>query len=85
MTGIKLYRERIKGYNDINFRYCSPTIDGRRGVLKVRESLEENIRYSNGESVKIFRPSAWNAFGMDKEGADYRVCRAYGPLYKAIR
>ena len=91
MTGIKLYRERIKGYNDINFRYCSPTIDGRRGVLKVRESLEEqtmnmarsakklleeNIRYSNGESVKIFRPSAWNAFGMDKEGADYRVCRA---------
>ncbi len=30
----------------------------------------------------IFRPSAWNAFGMDKEGADYRACAAYGPLYK---
>ncbi len=45
-----------------------PTIDGRRGVLKVRESLEEqtmnmaraaaklfeeNIRYSNGEPVKV--------------------------------
>ena len=45
-----------------------PTIDGRRGVLKVRESLEEqtmnmaksaaklfeeNLRYSNGEPVKV--------------------------------
>ena len=30
----------------------------------------------------IFRPSAWNAFGMDKEGADYRACAAYGPMYK---
>ena len=45
-----------------------PTIDGRRGVLKVRESLEEqtmnmaksaaklfeeNLRYTNGEPVKV--------------------------------
>jgi len=31
---------------------------------------------------QIFRPSAWNAFGMDKEGADYRACSEFGPLYK---
>ena len=31
---------------------------------------------------KIFRPAAWNAFGMDKEGQDYRACKNYGPLYK---
>ena len=30
----------------------------------------------------IFRPSAWNAFGADKEGADYRACAAYGPCFK---
>ena len=30
----------------------------------------------------IFRPAAWNAFGMDKEGADYRACAAFGPMYK---
>lgn len=30
----------------------------------------------------IFRPAAWNAFGMDKEGQDYRACKAYGPMYK---
>jgi L-fucose isomerase len=31
---------------------------------------------------EIFRPSYWNAFGMDKEGADYRACAALGPMYK---
>lgn len=30
----------------------------------------------------IFRPAAWNAFGMDKEGADYRACATYGPCFK---
>ena len=30
----------------------------------------------------IFRPAAWNAFGMDKEGQDFRACGNYGPLYK---
>ena len=33
----------------------------------------------------IYRPAAWNAFGTDKEAADYRACEAYGPLYKTIR
>ncbi len=30
----------------------------------------------------IFRPACWNAFGMDKEGQDYRACQTYGSLYK---
>ena len=30
----------------------------------------------------IFRPSCWNAFGMDKEGQDYRACLTYGPQFK---
>lgn len=29
----------------------------------------------------IYRPSAWSAFGMDPEGADYRACKNFGPLY----
>ncbi len=36
----------------------------------------------NVPEEKIFRPAAWNAFGMDKEGQDYRACQAYGALYK---
>ena len=39
----------------------------------------------NVPEEKIFRPAAWNAFGMDKEGQDYRACAAYGPMYKNIR
>ena len=36
----------------------------------------------NVPTEDIFRPACWNAFGMDKEGQDYRACAAYGPLYK---
>ncbi|MDO5570570.1 MAG: L-fucose isomerase [Bacteroidales bacterium] len=36
----------------------------------------------NIEEKDIFRPASWNAFGMDKEGQDYRACKNYGPLYK---
>ena len=30
----------------------------------------------------IYRPSTWNAFGMDAEGADFRACAALGPIYR---
>lgn len=36
----------------------------------------------NVDEDKIFRPSAWNAFGSDPEGSDYRACNTYGPIYK---
>ena len=36
----------------------------------------------NVPEADIFRPAAWNAFGMDKEGADYRACATYGPQFK---
>ncbi|HBR01351.1 MAG TPA: L-fucose isomerase [Ruminiclostridium sp.] len=36
----------------------------------------------NVPEEKIFRPSVWNSFGMDKDGQDFRACSAFGPLYK---
>ncbi|MBE3090369.1 MAG: L-fucose isomerase, partial [Actinobacteria bacterium] len=40
------------------------------------------ICMNNVDQNKIFRPSAWDTFGTsDLEGADYRSCRNYGPLY----
>ena len=39
----------------------------------------------NVDEDKIYRPASWNAFGMDKEGQDYRACLAYGPMYKNIK
>ena len=39
----------------------------------------------NVDEDKIYRPASWNAFGMDKEGQDYRACQAYGPMYRNIK
>ena len=36
----------------------------------------------NVPAAQLYRPSAWAAFGTaEPEGADYRACAAYGPLY----
>lgn len=43
------------------------------------------VAYHNCDEDKIYRPAAWNAFGMCKEGQDYRACETYGPMYKNIR
>ena len=40
------------------------------------------VSMHNVKDEDIFRPAAWNAFGMDKEGADYRACQTFGPIYK---
>ena len=39
------------------------------------------VSMHNVEEAAIYRPSAWQAFGMDPEGQDYRACLNYGPLY----
>ena len=42
------------------------------------------VSMHNVPTEDIFRPAAWNAFGMDKEGADYRACANYGPQFKRV-
>lgn len=51
-------------------------------LITLASMLRIPVCMHNVKEDKIFRPAAWNAFGMDKEGADYRACAAYGPLYK---
>ena len=51
-------------------------------LITLASMLRIPVCMHNVEEDKIFRPSAWNAFGMDKEGADYRACSNYGPIYK---
>ena len=36
----------------------------------------------NLDEDSLFRPKDWMAYGMDQEGADYRACTNYGPLYR---
>ena len=51
-------------------------------LITLASMLRIPVNMHNVESDNIFRPSAWGSFGMDKEGADYRACQNYGPLYK---
>lgn len=51
-------------------------------LMALASILRIPVCMHNVPEEKIFRPSAWSAFGMDKEGADYRACQTYGPLYK---
>ena len=51
-------------------------------LITMCSMLRIPVSMHNVPEEKIFRPAAWNAFGMDKEGQDYRACAAYGPLYK---
>ena len=51
-------------------------------LITLASMLRIPVCMHNVEEVKIFRPAAWNAFGMDVEGADYRACQNFGPIYK---
>jgi L-fucose isomerase len=51
-------------------------------LITLASMLRIPVCMHNVEEERIFRPSSWNAFGSDKEGADYRACNNYGPLYK---
>ena len=53
-------------------------------LITMCSMLRIPVSMHNVPEDDIFRPAAWNAFGMDKEGQDYRACAAYGPLYKKI-
>jgi L-fucose isomerase len=51
-------------------------------LITLASMLRIPVCMHNVDESKIFRPSAWTAFGMDKEGSDYRACQTYGALYK---
>ncbi len=51
-------------------------------LMALASMLRIPVCMHNVAEEQIFRPSSWSAFGMDSEGADYRACEAYGPLYK---
>ncbi|CEN53207.1 L-fucose isomerase [Capnocytophaga canis] len=50
-------------------------------LITLASMLRIPVMMHNVEDKDIFRPSAWAAFGMDKEGSDYRACDTYGALY----
>ncbi len=54
-------------------------------LITLCSMLRIPVALHNVPEEDIFRPASFNAFGMDKEGQDFRACAAYGPLYRSIR
>lgn len=50
-------------------------------LITLASMLRIPVCMHNVEAERVFRPSAWSAFGMDPEGSDYRACETYGSLY----
>jgi L-fucose isomerase len=51
-------------------------------LITLAATLRIPVYMHNVPEGMIFRPSAWNAFGTaDLEGADFRACASFGPLY----
>ncbi|MCK0470495.1 L-fucose isomerase [Halalkalibacter sp. APA_J-10(15)] len=52
-------------------------------LITLASMLRIPVNMHNISNEAIFRPSAWSMFGSyDLEGADYRACSNYGPLYR---
>jgi L-fucose isomerase len=51
-------------------------------LIALASILRIPVCMHNVPEDQIFRPSVWSAFGMDREGQDYRACAALGPLYR---
>ncbi len=51
-------------------------------LITMCSMLRIPVAMHNVPEEDIFRPASFNAFGMDKEGQDFRACAAYGPFYK---
>jgi L-fucose isomerase len=53
-----------------------------RLFLTMASMLRIPVYMHNVPEREVFRPSAWRAYGTaDLEGADFRACKTYGPLY----
>ncbi len=51
-------------------------------LITLASMLHIPVTMHNIPDAEIFRPSAWSAFGaMDVQGADFRACANFGPLY----
>lgn len=54
-----------------------------KDLITLASLLRVPVSMHNVPEEKIFRPKAWSAFGThDLEGADFRACRNFGPLYR---
>ncbi|WP_019241225.1 MULTISPECIES: L-fucose isomerase [Bacillus] len=84
LTGEGAFFDVYDVMNNWGANHCSYSY-GHIGadLITLASMLRIPVNMHNVAEDKVFRPSSWSMFGTkDKEGADYRACQTYGPLYK---
>jgi L-fucose isomerase len=83
LTGQGAFRSTYEVMNNWGANHCVMAY-GHVGHLFITLAsiLRIPVYMHNVGEDRIFRPSAWRAFGTaGLEGADFRACQTYGPLY----
>ena len=83
LTGRGAFRSTYEVMNNWGANHCVMTA-GHVGhlYLTLASMLRIPVYMHNVEEKRVFRPSSWRCFGTnDLEGADFRACQNYGPLY----
>ena len=82
-TATGAFRDVYTVMNNWGANHCSLSC-GHVGadLITLAAMLRIPVYMHNVPDDNLFRPSAWNAFGTaDREGADFRACANFGPLY----
>ncbi len=83
LTGKGAFTSAYEVMNHWGANHCVMTC-GHVGHLYITLAamLRIPVYMHNIGEDRVFRPSAWTSFGTaDLEGADFRACQNYGPLY----
>ncbi len=83
LGGTGVFRDVYSVMNNWGANHCVMSY-GHIGadLIALAALLRIPVYMHNVPAEDLFRPSAWTAFGTaDPEGADFRACAAYGPLY----
>jgi L-fucose isomerase len=86
LTGKGAFTSAYEVMNHWGANHCVMTY-GHVGhlYLTLASMLRIPVYMHNIAEERVFRPSAWTAFGTaDLEGADFRACANYGPLYGKV-
>jgi L-fucose isomerase len=83
VTGEGAFRDVYSVMSSWGANHCAMSY-GHIGpdLLSLASLLRIPVSMHNVASEKVFRPSAWTSLGTaDPEGADFRACATFGPLY----
>ncbi|ETI67300.1 L-fucose isomerase [Neobacillus vireti] len=84
ITGEGVFKDVYSVMNNWGANHCAMSYGHIGGeLITLASMLRIPVNMHNVDEKELFRPSAWGMFGTnDPEGADFRACHNFGPLYR---